>query len=86
MAPPLLQALKRNPYAPTVPCHRVIAASLDIGGFTGSWGMGCESVQKKRELLAGEGVRFDDGGRLLPGDARCVMTAPELAVAASAVL
>ncbi len=31
------QALRRNPYAPVVPCHRVIAASLELGGFSGSW-------------------------------------------------
>ena len=32
-------ALKRNPYAPLpVPCHRVVAASLGIGGFAG---LGC---------------------------------------------
>ncbi len=30
------QALKRNPFAPVVPCHRVISTSLTIGGFCGS--------------------------------------------------
>ena len=30
------QALRRNPYAPIVPCHRVIAASQAIGGFCGN--------------------------------------------------
>lgn len=29
------QALRRNPFAPTVPCHRVISADLCIGGFFG---------------------------------------------------
>ena len=32
-----LQALKRNPYAPHVPCHRVIASTLELGGFKGDW-------------------------------------------------
>ena len=42
------QALRCNPYAPEVPCHRVIAATLELGGFTGSWGAHCASVQKVR--------------------------------------
>ena len=29
------QALRRNPFAPRVPCHRVIASDLGIGGFAG---------------------------------------------------
>lgn len=31
------QALRRNPFAPIVPCHRVITSSLELGGFSGSW-------------------------------------------------
>ena len=31
------QALRRNPYAPQVPCHRVVASTLELGGFSGSW-------------------------------------------------
>lgn len=52
------QALRRNPFAPVVPCHRVIAASLELGGFSGQWGEGCENVKKKRRLLEEEGVAF----------------------------
>jgi O-6-methylguanine DNA methyltransferase len=29
------QSLKNNPYAPKVPCHRVIASNFFIGGFQG---------------------------------------------------
>ena len=29
------QALKRNPYAPIVPCHRVIHTDGRIGGYSG---------------------------------------------------
>lgn len=83
---PTPQALRRNPFAPVVPCHRVIAASLDLGGFSGGWGMGCDTVHKKRRLLAEEGVRFDDRGRLLPSDVAAVMTATELRAAAKGVL
>ncbi|QIW97215.1 hypothetical protein AMS68_002733 [Peltaster fructicola] len=60
-------ALRRNPFAPEVPCHRVIAASGYVGGFQGDWqkapsGSNC---QKKLALLAEEGVRFDNNGKLL---------------------
>ena len=56
------QALRRNPFAPRVPCHRVIAGDLTLGGFNGCRG-GTELVRKRR-LLAAEGVRFDAAGRL----------------------
>ncbi|KAL4435943.1 hypothetical protein ABPG77_000705 [Micractinium sp. CCAP 211/92] len=77
------QALRRNPYAPTVPCHRVIAASLELGGFSGSWGMETANVKRKRSMLAEEGVQFDAAGRLLPSAAGAVMPASELAAAAA---
>ncbi|OGV64411.1 MAG: hypothetical protein A3K19_09630 [Lentisphaerae bacterium RIFOXYB12_FULL_65_16] len=50
------QALRRNPFAPKVPCHRVIASDLRIGGFAGATS-GAE-IARKRRLLASEGVRF----------------------------
>ena len=53
------QALKRNPYAPEVPCHRVIASDLRLGGFHGE--VSGTAVSKKRALLAEEGVRFSSG-------------------------
>ena len=48
------QALRRNPFAPEVPCHRVIAADGTLGGFCGA--KGGELLEKKRRLLEGEGV------------------------------
>ncbi len=53
------QALKRNPYAPRVPCHRVIASDLDIGGFCGS--LRGRQIQRKVKLLRREGVLFEKG-------------------------
>ena len=53
------QALKRNPYAPEVPCHRVIASDLKIGGFAGRREGG--KIDKKLRLLQKEGVEFKDG-------------------------
>ena len=62
------QALRRNPFAPEVPCHRVIAADLRIGGFCGA--RAGAQIRRKLRLLQQEGVRFDAAGRL--GDARRV--------------
>ena len=64
-------ALHRNPFAPTVPCHRVIKAGLTIGGFEGSAeGCGGAPLAKKRALLAAEGVHFDARGKLVGGAAK----------------
>ncbi|GAB4821760.1 hypothetical protein N2152v2_008806 [Parachlorella kessleri] len=76
------QGMRRNPFAPIVPCHRVIASSLELGGFSGSWGNGCENVQRKRSMLAEEGVPFDDAGRLL--ELSCLMSVEELRLSAKA--
>lgn len=46
------QALKRNPFAPDVPCHRVIASDGSIGGFSGH--RDGEMIDKKKLLLAEE--------------------------------
>ncbi|KAL7958973.1 RING-2 [Trichoderma compactum] len=60
-------ALRRNPFAPGVPCHRVVATGGTLGGFKGSWpkdGQGI-TIAEKKSLLSGEGVRLDDRGRVL---------------------
>ncbi|KAG2388051.1 hypothetical protein C9374_000901 [Naegleria lovaniensis] len=51
------QALKRNPYAPAVPCHRVIKSDYKVGGFMGET-VG-EEIERKLSLLKEEGVLFD---------------------------
>jgi methylated-DNA-[protein]-cysteine S-methyltransferase len=61
-------ALRNNPFAPQVPCHRVLASDGTIGGFKGSWGRnGKEGLNDglKKSLLKGEGVRFDSRGRVV---------------------
>ena len=56
------QALRRYPYMPEVPCHRVVSSDRRIGGFAGeSEG---QEVMRKRALLEAEGVEFDDKGRI----------------------
>ncbi|KAI0901265.1 methylated-DNA--cysteine S-met [Annulohypoxylon nitens] len=60
-------ALRRNPFAPQVPCHRVIATKKTLGGFKGKWPKDGEgiTIDEKRRLLRGEGVKIDDKGRVL---------------------
>jgi methylated-DNA-[protein]-cysteine S-methyltransferase len=78
------QALRANPFAPRVPCHRVIAGDLSPGGFQGE--RGGAALQRKLDLLGSEGVGFD-AGRLrdrqrvfswpAPGNARRATTGAE---------
>ena len=56
------QALRANPFAPLVPCHRVISSELTIGGFAGS--RSGPDILRKLDLLRLEGVTFDRDGRL----------------------
>ncbi|MEM9283880.1 MAG: MGMT family protein [Verrucomicrobiota bacterium] len=58
------QALRRNPFAPETPCHRVIKGDLTLGGFSGQ--NGGEPVERKRRLLENEGVTFLDDGSIDP--------------------
>ncbi|KAK0808739.1 hypothetical protein LTR91_006002 [Friedmanniomyces endolithicus] len=60
-------ALRRNPFAPEVPCHRVVCANGAIGGFLGEAQDAPSGINQKRklELLRGEGVIFDEKGNLV---------------------
>lgn len=58
------QALKHNPFAPEVPCHRVIRQDRSLGGFKGSWDSSI--CDQKRQLLRGEGIPFDAAGKVHP--------------------
>lgn len=46
------QALKRNRWAPEIPCHRVIASDGSLGGYSAPGG-----VAAKRRLLQRERAR-----------------------------
>ena len=63
------QALRRNPLAPEVPCHRVIASDMGLGGFRGQ--RSGPALARKRRMLASEGVRFLRSGLV---DPRCLYT------------
>ena len=47
------QALRRNPFAPDVPCYRVVSADGSLGGYFGQ--RNGEQIAQKRRLLAEEG-------------------------------
>lgn len=46
-------ACAKNPYAPKVPCHRVIRSNGKLGGYSGIGG-----IKKKLELLRSEKVNI----------------------------
>lgn len=47
-------ALNKNPFAPKVPCHRVVSSDGSIGGFA-------SGAMKKIELLKSEGIKVKGG-------------------------
>jgi methylated-DNA-[protein]-cysteine S-methyltransferase len=49
--------MNKNPYAPIVPCHRVILSSGEIGGFA-------RGKEKKMEMLKSEGIEFLENGKI----------------------
>jgi methylated-DNA-[protein]-cysteine S-methyltransferase len=54
-------AMNRNPYAPAVPCHRVVGSDGSLVGFA-------QGTDKKRRMLADEGVPMRKG-RVVLGEA-----------------
>ena len=53
-------ALRHNPDAPAIPCHRVVATD---GALTGYIGLG-RNLDKKRTLLEKEGITFTPEGKV----------------------
>jgi len=43
-------AMNKNPYAPRVPCHRVVSSTGEIGGYA-------HGTRKKIEMLGKEGIK-----------------------------
>ena len=46
-------AVGKNPFAPKIPCHRVIRSDGPLGGYSGKGGL-----KTKRKLLKKEGITF----------------------------
>ena len=51
-------ALNKNPYAPKVPCHRVVGSDGSLTGFAGG-------IPKKQRLLQDEGIEFKSNRAML---------------------
>lgn len=58
-------AMKNNPFAPAVPCHRVLATDRSLGGYKGEWVNGGKYSTEKMKLLLDEGVEFDGNGKAM---------------------
>ncbi|MDE5561338.1 MAG: MGMT family protein [Bacteroidaceae bacterium] len=54
------QALRHNPFAPQVPCHRVVAADGSLGGFHGQ--RDGEMIERKRQMLEAEKAALHKAG------------------------
>ncbi len=52
-------ACRNNPYAPRVPCHRVVRSEGSVGGFGGK--TSGKTVEKKIRMLRREGVEIRNG-------------------------
>jgi len=63
------QALKRNPTAPQVPCHRVIRADLTIGGYVGET-QGVKLEQKRYRWLCRGNARGETREKAMPAPKR----------------
>ena len=53
-------AMNKNPFAPHVPCHRVVKSDGTIGGFSAP-------INLKKELLEKEGVKVN-GNKIMDFD------------------
>ena len=47
-------SLNKNPWAPSIPCHRVVKSNGEVGGFA-------HGQKKKMEYLSSEGVDIQRG-------------------------
>ncbi len=47
-------AMNKNPYAPEVPCHRVVKANGELGGFA-------HGAAAKQAMLEAEGISVESG-------------------------
>jgi len=43
------QALAKNPFAPVIPCHRVIRSDGRLGGYSGKGGISAKKLLLKKE-------------------------------------
>ncbi len=56
-------ALNKNPYAPVVPCHRVVNENGELGGFA-------FGLKKKISMLKKEGIQVE-GNKIINFEKKC---------------
>ena len=59
-------AMNKNPFAPAVPCHRVVKSNGDLGGFA-------QGIEIKKQRLKAEGVSVKNN-KIVDFEKRCVKT------------
>ncbi len=62
------QALAKNPFAPVVPCHRVIRSNGTLGGYSAPGGH-----TRKKQLLKEEGIKLESSQRGLTKNIICII-------------
>eukprot|EP00762_Andalucia_godoyi_P004691 ANDGO_03668.mRNA.1 Methylated-DNA--protein-cysteine methyltransferase len=72
------QAMRRNPYAPVVPCHRVVASDLSVGGFFGNkFAVSNGQVRRKIKMLQEEGIEVDEKTGKLTNSQQIIVSFPK---------
>ena len=49
-------AMNKNPFAPEVPCHRVVKSNGELGGFADDIGVKIKRLQKEGVLVSGKKI------------------------------
>lgn len=52
------QAMRKNPHAPEVPCHRCVTSNGNVGGFKGK--LKGKVIQEKINMLKEEGIVIEN--------------------------
>lgn len=53
--------MRGNPFAPEVPCHRVLGSGGLVGGYKGFWNKTGSQSQSQSRSRSGDAVRDGDG-------------------------
>ena len=67
------QAMRCNPYAPMVPCHRVVSSDGSIGGFMGNKNSDSREINKKIRMLKKEGIQVKNN-KIINFDKTCTQS------------
>ncbi|MGB9675976.1 MAG: methylated-DNA--[protein]-cysteine S-methyltransferase [Candidatus Bathyarchaeales archaeon] len=59
------RVMARNPFAPLVPCHRVVRSDFSLGGYGGGLNVKLQILEREKRGYASEREVFLNGGKLL---------------------